>query len=92
MKTGHRVRPGRPPKRHVIKSRPKSLHKFNEHCVCEVCKGKEDSLPTECPGVQMPIVLQRRIVNQELDYRWGRWWIAMGNREKNPKMKYGAQH
>lgn len=44
---------------------------------CKVCKGGEDELPKECPGVEMTGEQMDRVSNFELQYFNGRWWIDL---------------
>lgn len=40
---------------------------------CEVCKGAEGSLPTECPGRVMTDEEEADVYAAKIDFKGGRW-------------------
>lgn len=42
---------------------------------CRLCKCAEGELPTECPGVEVPVEDRFKLYRGELDYRWGAWRV-----------------
>lgn len=43
--------------------------------ICSVCCGAEGSLPTDCPGVQMSMLLSDEVYAGRLDYKVKYGWI-----------------
>lgn len=47
---------------------------------CTVCRGGEGSLPTECPGEAMPMLVADEVYAGRLDFKDGKW---VHRRKKN---------
>lgn len=46
--------------------------------LCVVCAGAEGSLPTDCPGVKMPMDVSDAVYEGLVDYRAGAWRLPSG--------------
>ena len=66
----------------MSESKKHVLHKCNEDrcsicdgglAFCEVCKGGEASLPSECPGIQMTEEQSRAVQYGQFDFVDGKW-------------------
>jgi len=42
---------------------------------CERCGGGEGSIPTDCPGMQMPALVEQRVYACALDFVAGHWIV-----------------
>ncbi len=55
---------------------------YNEPCpicplaFCEVCKGGEGGLTSDCPGVQIPNRVSDAVYNQQIDFILGSWVLT----------------
>lgn len=50
--------------------------------VCTVCCGAEGTLPTHCPGHEVPESVLMSVYAGLMDYRGGRWWTRSNSTEE----------